>query len=148
MTEPKLRVLGVYRPAISAETWQEQWNVTADDEATREHFDKLVLIEAIVEARTERFDMAKLGQMSLDRPNDPRYMQVGYNEGLLSADGESLIQRQMGCVRGTGSLRFAVYLHVYDPERPLKWQGGEVTCPPVQDAPVRLMMLMPYTACD
>jgi hypothetical protein len=78
----------------------------------------------------------------------PRYMQVGYNEGLLSVDGESLIQRQMGCVRGTGPLRFAVYLHLYDPERPLKWQAGEVTCPLVQDAPVRLMMLMPYTACD
>jgi hypothetical protein len=71
MTEPKLTVLGVYRPAISAETWQEQWNVTADDEATREHFDKLVLIEAIVKELAEPFDMHKVGQMSLDRPNDP-----------------------------------------------------------------------------
>jgi len=42
-------------------------------------------------------------------------------------------------VQGTGPLRFAVYLHFYDPQRPLLWQGGELTCPPVQEAPVRLM---------
>jgi hypothetical protein len=75
-------------------------------------------------------------------------MLVGYDEGLLSSDGETLIQRGIDCVHGTGPLRFAVYLHLYDPERPLQWQGGEVTCPPMQDAPVRLTMLMPYCACS
>ncbi len=73
---------------------------------------------------------------------------VGYDEGLLSKDGETLIQRSMDCVQGTGPLRFAVYLHLNDPERPLLWQGGEVACPPVGDVPVRLSLLMPYTACS
>lgn len=73
---------------------------------------------------------------------------VGYDEGLLSKDGETLIQRSMDCVQGTGPLRFAVYLHLYDPERPLRWQGGEVACPPVGDVPVRLSLLMPYTVCS
>jgi hypothetical protein len=27
----------------------------------------------------------------------------------------------------------------------LQWQGGEVVCPEVQDVPIRLAMLMPYT---
>ena len=148
VSEPRLTVFGVYHPVISEETWREQWQVTGNDEATREHFGSLVLIEAAVENLDGPFDFGKFGQMQPDHPDDPRYMQVGYDEGLLSADGETLIQRQMNCVRGTGPLRFAVYLHRYDPERPLQWQYGQVTCPPVQDAPVRLMMLMPYTACD
>ena len=148
MPEPRLTILGVYRPTISQETWQEQWEVTADDKATREHFANLVLIEAIAEGLIKPFNMDKFGQMDIDHPDDPKHMQVGYDEGLLSADGESLIRRSMGCVHGTGPLRFAVYLHLYDPERPVQWQGGYVTCPPVQDAPVRLMMLMPYNACS
>jgi hypothetical protein len=142
--EPKLTVLGVYRPQISAETWQHQWDVTGDDDATREHFEKLVLIEAIVEGLAEPFDMIKFGQVHAASGRAP----VGYDEGLLSSDGEKLIRREMDCLEGTGPLRFAVYLHEYDPQLPLLWQGGEVTCPPVAEMPVRLLMLMPYTACD
>jgi hypothetical protein len=143
-----LTVIGVYRPAISKETWREQWQVTGKDEATREHFRRLVLIEATVDGLNEPFDLSKFGQMQPDHPDDPRYMQCGYDEGLLSADGETLIQRRMNCVHGTGPLRFAVYLHFYDPQRPLQWQGGEVIGPPIQEEPIRLMMLMPYRACS
>ena len=148
MAEPRLTITGIYRPQISAETWQEQWQVTADDDQTREHFDKLVLIEAIAEGLAEPFDISKFGQMQADFPDDPRHMQVGYDEGLLSFDGETLIQRKMNCVQGTGPLRFAAYLHLYDPDQPLLWQGGKVTCPPVEDMPVRLLLLMPYNACS
>jgi hypothetical protein len=70
MTEPTLTILGVYRPQISQETWQEQWQVTENDEETREHFDKLVLIEAQMEGLVERFDMGQFGQMSLAFPDD------------------------------------------------------------------------------
>ncbi len=114
----------------------------------KEHFDHLVLIEALVENLNEPFKMGKFGQMQRDFPNDPRYMQVGYDEGLLSADGETLVQRDMDCVNGTGALRFAVYLHLYDPESPLLWQYGSVACPAIEDAPSRLMLLMPYNACS
>jgi hypothetical protein len=147
MGSSHLTVLGVYRPTVSEEAWQEQWRVTGDDDQTKEHFDKLVLIEAIVAGLNEPFKMGEFGQMQADHPNDPRYMQVGYDEGLLSSDGEILIIREMNCVQGTGQLRFAVYLHLYDPDRPLQWQAGVVNCPPIQDVPVRLMMLMPYNAC-
>ena len=146
MSEPKLRVLGVYRAEISAATWQKQFDVTGDGTYTREHFDNLVLVEAEVEGLSEPFEMIKFGQMRAEFPDDPKRMQVGYDEGLLSMDGEMLIQRKMDCVQGTGRLRFAAYLHLYDPARPLQWQGGSVTCPPVQEMPVRLAMLMPYNA--
>ena len=145
MANPKLTVLGVYRPIIDEETWREQSLVIEDDELTRDHFDKLVLIEAIVEDLDEPFEMYRFGQVQIVYPNDPNRMQMGHDEGLLSADGERLIQRTIGCVQGTGPLRFAVYLHQYNPARPLLWQRGEVTCPPVQDVPPRLMKLMPYT---
>jgi hypothetical protein len=147
MTGPNLTILGVYSPIIGMETWQEQWQVTGDDNLTKEHFDKLVLIEGLVNDLNGPFDMSKFGQMQPDHPNDPRYMQVGYDEGLLSADGETLIQRKMDSVRGTGPLRFAVYLHFYDADRPLQWQAGTVKCPPIQDVPLRLLALMPYNAC-
>jgi hypothetical protein len=148
MKEPSLKVIGVYRTEITAETWREQFQVTGDEQATREHFEKLVLIEAVVQGLTARFDFGRFGQVLSGYRNYPDDMQVGYDEGLLSADGECLIQRRMHCVQGTGPLRFAVYLHFYDPHRPLRWQGGEVMCPPVEEAPIRLMMLMPYRACS
>ena len=148
MADPQLTILGVYRPEISKETWQEQFEVTGDEEYTCEHFSKLVLIEAIVEHLEQPFDMGEFGQMSADFPADPKHMQVGYDEGLLSRDGETLVQRRMDCVQGTGALRFAVYLHMYDCERPLKWQHGEVMPPLIQDIPARLLMLMPYNACS
>jgi hypothetical protein len=148
MSETSLKVIGVYRPVISAETWHEQFQVTGDEQVTDEHFDKLVLIEAVVEGLSGRFDFGKFGQMLCGYRDYPDQMQVGYDEGLLSADGEILIRRRMNCVQGTGPLRFAVYLHFYDPKRPLQWQGGEVICPSVQEAPIRLMMLMPYRACS
>ena len=135
MKGPSLKVIGVYRPVISAVTWREQFEVTDDEQATREHFERLVLIEAVVEGLTGRFDFSKFGQMLSGYRNYPDAMQVGYDEGLLSVDGECLIQRKMHCVQGSGPLRFAVYLHFYDPQRPLKWQGGEAACPPVQEAP-------------
>jgi hypothetical protein len=148
MTGQKLTVLGVYRPQISAETWQEQLQVTGDEAFTKEHFDTLVLIEALVDGLEGSFQMDEFGQMQDEFPNDPTRMQVGYDEGLLSIDGETLIQRKINCVHGTGPLRFAVYLHMYDPQRPLKWHGGEVICPPVQEMPIRLLLLMPYNACS
>ena len=137
-------MLGVYRPTIGEETWREQWQVTEDDELTRDHFEKLVLIEAVVDGLDEPFNMNRLGQVQIVYPNDPNRMQVGQDEGLLSADGKTLIERETGCVQGACPLRFAAYLHQYDPERLLLWQLGEVSCPPIEDAPPRLMKLMPY----
>jgi hypothetical protein len=145
MNEAKLTVIGVYRPHITDEIWQQQWETTEDDDFTREHFEKLVLIEAVVEGLDSPFLMIELGQMQPQFPDDVSRKMVGYDEGLLRGDGESLIARDTDCVRGDGPLRFAVYLHLYDPNRPLQWQGGEVICPEVQDVPIRLAMLMPYT---
>lgn len=153
MVHPRLEIIGVYRPLIETDTWQEQWKVTGNNQATQAHFERLVLIEAAVEGLTERFKMGEFGQTQPTGPvypggpTLPSHMQVGYDEGLLSSDGEVLVQRWMNCVQGTGRLRFAAFLHFYDPNRPLQWEFGEVTCPPIQKVPARLMLLMPYRAC-
>lgn len=129
------------------ETWREQWALTGDDDATREHFGTLVLIEAVVHGLTDNFDMGKFGQLRPAMGQYPSHMQVGYDEGLLSGDGETPIDRRINCIHGSGTLRFAVYPHMFDPTQPLLWQGGKVACPPFQDVPVRLLTLMPYRAC-
>lgn len=118
-----------------------------DRDCTREYFDKLVLIEAIVDGTDEPFDMSRFGQMQTQVPDDPKPMQVGYDEGLLSEDGDTLTDRKRNCVQGTGPLRFAVYLHQFDPQRPLRWKRGEVICPPIREIPLRLLLLMPYNVC-
>jgi hypothetical protein len=141
-SSPSLVVLGCYKPDISPETWQEQWNATGSE--TKEHFEGLVLIEFRAENLDERFKFDDFGQAHLsDTPT-----QAPYDEGLLSLDGETLLSREMGCVTGPGPVRFAYYLHYYDPARPLIWTYGEFFAPPLQPAPVRLSMLMPYTVCD
>jgi len=105
MSEPKLEVIGIYKPYISEETYREQWQVSGPDEETREHFDKLVLIEALAENIDGELDLGSTGQ--LIHFGDTESFQCAYDEGLLSSDGVTLIQRDMGCVNGTGQLRFA-----------------------------------------
>jgi hypothetical protein len=146
MANPKIIVLGVYKPQIPSAVYRKQWQVTGSDRATDAHFEKLVLIEATVSNIDARFKMRDLGQ-TVDIPGFPRQFQCAYDEALLSSDGNTLIDRRMKCVYGTGELRFAFYLHFYDPQRPLDTPYGQVECPPTQPIPDRLGGLVPYRAC-
>lgn len=57
------------------------------------NFERLVLIEAVVEGLSGRFEFAKFGQVLSGYRDYPDNLQAGYNAGLLSADGACLIQR-------------------------------------------------------
>ncbi len=72
-----LKVLGVYRPAISKETWQEQWEVREDDAETEDHFARLMLIEGVVDGLDGPMDFGEFGQMQAEFPDDPSPMMVG-----------------------------------------------------------------------
>ena len=146
MPDPVLRILGVYKPHIPDEAHQQQWQVTESDEETREHFEKLVLIEAVVEGIDSKFQIGDLGQTI--KFGESESFQCAYDEALLSADGEALIERNMNCVHGTGSLRFAFYLHYFDHSQRLSWSYGKVDFPPIQPVPERLRTLVPYNATD
>ena len=111
------------------------------------HFKDLVLIEGLVEHIDARFKMNELGQL-YTRDDYPNNFQCAYDEALLSLDGKAVIERSMHCVRGSGPLRFAFYLHFYHANRPLRWSYGEVQCPTVEPAPRRLKSLVPYRATN
>ncbi len=143
MPTPTILVLGVYRPVIPKSIYNEQLAVTGSHERTREHFERLVLIEVVVEHCDDRFKMIDLRQHGTTE----KYDQVAYDEALLSGDGKCVIERDMNCVKGSGLNRFAFYLHFYDPARPLLWSFGEVDCPPVEPTPSRLTTLVPDRAC-
>jgi hypothetical protein len=146
MPTPSITVIGVYKPEIPWRVYRKQWKVTASNERTKAHFKNLVLIEAVVEQIDDRFEMGEMGQ-PYTLGDYPDHFQCGYDEALLSADGESVIERSMRCVKGEGPLRFGFYLHFYDANRPLHWSYGQAQCPPVEPVPKRLKRLVPYRAC-
>ena len=143
MPTPRIAVLGVYKPDILASVYQQQLRVTGSEEQTKAHFKDLVLIEAVVEEIDGLFKMAELGQ-PYNSGDYKDHFQCAYDEALLSSDGRAVIERDMNCVKGAGLLRFAFYLHFYDPNRPLRWSYGEVQCPPIEPVPRRLKYLVPY----
>lgn len=65
-------------------------DVTADDEATRNHFDKLVLIEAIVDRKSERrFALFSIASQPIRSSHRTAYVHVG-----LSSDKAALAVHQ------------------------------------------------------
>jgi hypothetical protein len=146
MPTPRIDVLGVYKPDIPARVYKQQWRVTGSDARTDAHFRDLVLIEAVVDQIDERFKIADLGQ-PYTRGDYKEHFQCAHDEALLSSNGETVIERSMNCVKGSGLLRFAFYLHFYDADRPLQWSYGQAPCPLVEPVPRRLKSLVPYRAC-
>ena len=143
----EVKILGVYRPEISEETYQEQWDVMGDDADTKEHFAGLVLVEASATEVEGELDLVRLGQQP-SSTDDPNRFLCAYDEALLTSDGEGLVDREMGCVHGSGELRFAFYLHYFDQQRPIQFRGIDLQTPEVVSAPERLVRLVPYNACS
>ena len=137
-----LEILGVYRLLVSDALFEVQNQLYEDEDQTRLHFDKLVLVEAIVHG-THDLKIDDLGQESPDYG-----YQIAHHGTLLSSDGGTVVRRGNGRIYGTPPLRFAFYLHFYDPQIPLRWTHGEIQCPTVQEMPERLQRLVPYTPVD
>ena len=55
-----------------------------------------------------------------------RVAQVPFDEGLLSNEGETVLARKINCVKGKEPLRFAFYMHYWNPELPLRWTYGHI----------------------
>lgn len=137
-----LQVLGVYRPLVSDALFEAQNKLYEDETQTRLHFDKLVLVEAMVHG-TSDFKIDDLGQETPEYGN-----QIAYNGALLNGDGSTVIMNGNGRLYGTPPLRCAFYLHFYDPQFPLRWTHGEIRCPAVEEIPERLQQLVPYSPVD
>ena len=124
---PTLTVLGVYRLDVTPEILVAQLPMYGDEDHCRDHFSSVVLIEAVVAGVDERFSLSGFSHPNLAYPHG--VAQVPCDEGLLSIDGEVLVARKINCVKGNGILRFAFYMHYWNPELPLCWTYGEVWCP-------------------
>jgi hypothetical protein len=111
----------------------------------REEVESVVLIEALVKDRDERFDLAHFGQSQGDElgPND----QVAYDEIFLSDDGTSVIARDERDVRAR-DLRIAFFLHFYQDTRPLLTSYGPIQLPSKTPMPVRLSAITQYEPID
>jgi hypothetical protein len=96
---PTLTVLGVYRLEVTPEIFAAQLPMYGDEDQCRDRFSSVVLIEAVVVQANERFSL----------PHGAA--QVPWDEGLLSSDGEVLLARRINCVKGSGRLRFAFFMH-------------------------------------
>jgi hypothetical protein len=141
-----LQILGVYFLDVTERVFLEQLPMYGNEDQCRDHFSSVVLIEAIIHSEGELFSLGDFTQPNAAyRRVSP---QAPWDEGMLSADGETLISRRINCVKGNGPLRFAFYMHYWDASLPLRWTYGEVACPPPADMPVRLELLMPYRPCD
>ena len=143
---PTLTVLGVYQLDVTPDLFAKQLLMYGDEARCRDHFSSVVLIEAVASDFDERFNLSHFTQPNPAYPHGTA--QAPWDEGLLSNDGEVLSARKINCVRGHGPLRFAFYMHYWNPQLPLRWTYGEVFCPTPQPMPVRLEILMPYRPCD
>lgn len=149
--ESAAEVLGVYRPIITDAIFEEQNRLYDNEQKTRIHFEKLVLIEVMMRGRND-------WEIDDFRQETPEYGSETACEGaLLTTDGRRVIKRgndqifnsQAILRTGEGSsgsipVRCAFFLHFYDPQLPLRWTHGEIQCPPPQTVPDRLQNLMPY----
>jgi hypothetical protein len=99
MKGPEIEVLGVYRLPVTEKLFREQFDIlygyrmskqqrAEAERQCREQLDSVVLIEARVRNRDNRFDV---GQFTQSRDGVPvANWQVAYDEAFLSPDGESL----------------------------------------------------------
>jgi hypothetical protein len=108
----------------------------------REQLSSIVLVEAIVRNRDDRFD---IGQFTQPQDGVPQQnWQVPWAEAYLTPDGQALAVDRWSDPPASGNLRVAFFMHLWQPDKPLRSSYGEVTCPAVQKMPERLAQLVPY----
>jgi len=154
MAEPWIEVLGVYRLKATDELIRDKIEysygletITSEEdrmmaeEECREFLESIVLIEALVHNRDERFAVGHFLQRMEGIPRDR--WQVAYAEAFLTPDGASVIPTR-GYDVPPGDLRIAFFLHFWDSSKPLASSYGDIHCPAPGLMPERLERLVPY----
>jgi hypothetical protein len=125
-------------PGSDGERSEAEWQV-------RRELASVVLVEALVRDHDRAFTLIDFGQSDGDTllAGDP----VAYDEQLLSDDGRRL--RGSLLTKNTAdTLRFAFFLHQYDPNKSILTSYGPVTPPEPTPIPPRLARLMVYQPPD
>jgi hypothetical protein len=155
MPNPSVEVLGVYQVRATDELIRDRIESSCPPEtvATREgraaaeqecrkDIESIVLVEARIQNRDERFDIGDFTQRvdGLARDN----WQAAYAEAFLTPDGEALAAERWTPDIPPGDLRIAFFLHFWDSTTPLTTTYGDTRCPAVTVMPERLERLVPY----
>jgi hypothetical protein len=147
MSSPTVQVLGAYKVEPTAALFAQamEWKYggvpLSNDERrlaeqhVRDELAGVVLIEALISGRDERFRVDDFGQAASD--------QAPYSEVFLSEDGRTVVARAYD-VPSDSTLRVAFFLHYVDPGRELNTSYGAVKLPPLHSMPKRLAELNPY----
>lgn len=152
-----VEVLGVYRLRVTDELIREQFEYRypcpmSDSERrqaeqqVRDQLSSVILVEAIVRDRDDRFDVSQFTQ-----PQDgisEGYWQCAWAEAYLTDDGKRLLVERWADPPKEGDLRLAFFLHSWQPSRPLRTSYGDVACPAVKKMPDRLARIVPYEPVD
>ena len=157
MNEPQIEVLGVYRIPVTDELFREQFDIlygcpmskherARAERQCREQVSSIVMVEAIVRHRDDRFDVGQFSQRQDAVPEGNS--QVAWAEAYLTPDGEALLVERWSEPPQSGDLRVGFFLHFWQSDRPLRSSYGDVACPAVQEMPDRLARLVPYEAVD
>jgi hypothetical protein len=157
MAQPRIEVLGVYPLPVTDKLFRQQFDIlyglpmTPTERAgaelhCREQLESVVLIEAIVRNRDQRFRVSDFAQARAGLPNDR--WQVAWAEAYLTVDGESLVVERWSDLPETDPLRVAFFIHFWDSAEPLQTSYGELPCPAPRPMPERLQRLVPFEPVD
>jgi hypothetical protein len=155
VSESTIEVLSVYRVRPTDELIRDRIECSyppesmatneariAAERESREFLGSIVLIEALIHNRDERFDIGDFTQRVPGTTEDN--WQAAYAEAFLTPDGEALVAKRVP----PGDLRVAFFLHVWDSATPLTTSYGDVSCAPPAAMPERLERLIPYENVD
>ncbi len=157
MSEPRIEIVGIYELPVTEDLFSQQFEIlyggpmseeqrAEAEEQCREQLSSIVLVEALIENRDERFSVFDFTQPQDGVAKDN--WQVAYGEAFLTLDGNSLLVERWNEAPETGDLHVAFFLHFWDETKPLFTSYGELTCPSVSEMPERLRTLVPYEPLD
>jgi len=157
MAQPTIEVLGVYSLPVTDELLQEQTDILHGSDLTgaerrraegqcREQLESTVLVEVLVRACDNRFDVGGFSQPQDGMPREN--WQAAWAEAYLSEDGERLLVERWGDPPKSDNFRVAFFIHYWKPAKPLLTSYGEVACTAVKQMPERLRRLVPYEPVD
>jgi hypothetical protein len=156
MNEPTVKVLGTYRLNVTDELCREQRSKLypeslgvspeISEAQIRQQLNSVVLVEALVLNRDNRFDASDFTQAQTGVPRDR--WQAAWAEAYLSLDGTSLAVERWSPPPKSGDVRIAFFMHDWEPTSPLLSSYGEISCPQPQSMPDRLDRLVPFETVD
>jgi hypothetical protein len=153
---PKLKILGIYRPAADAARCERfiaaqlasldglrPARLAEIERELRDYLGSVALVEVSVTDPDGRFSVDDFLQTDPSLPNNQS--QAAWNEIFLSPDGEAVIGRKLPI---EPRFRIAFYVHFWNDELGLESSYGRLPCPKPQPMPERLWGLAPYELPD